>query len=223
LSPLFSYDPQANGIKCNLGDLNHTIYTAPISDKGLNHKPDYVDFLIVDSEAMYSIALSELQLKKGQINYVAFNDGRTIGQLDYTASSSLEETRKKPFQSPKSDDNSQDEPKQKTTKDELPTDIQPDKIEELIHQMSNIREALNDLSDSITNISTRLDEQKATTSLEVQTILKGIDTLKERSTTPLPSIPTPVKDDAYIKIQKIHLWLSGGALIVGVLLGALIF
>jgi hypothetical protein len=68
-----------------------------------------------------------------------------------------------------------------------------------------------------------LDEQQSFSATNARTVLDKIDALKENRTTSLPSIPESVKDDTYVRISKVYLWLSMGALIVGVLLGALIF
>jgi hypothetical protein len=252
MSPIFSYDPLVNGIKFNLGKLENAIYDTPTSDKGLRHLPNHVNFLIADTVSMASVAMSELKLKKEQIDYIAFNDGRTFGRLAYkdqTDSEGLSNTLSQPT---KSDDALSNNPEQNITKEEAQTNlettidepaqapkqertdknlnaiesprvIQSDKADDLINQLSNTLKVLNDLSDSITNICVRLDEQKSTASLDVRAILDKIETLKARCSTSLPSISTSGKDDTYICIQKIHLWLAGGAFIVGFLLGALIF
>lgn len=89
MSPLFSYDPQVNGIKFNIGKLNNTIYDATIPNKELEHRPNHVIFLIIDSAAMASTALNELNLNRDQIDYIKSNDGKYIGSLEYKVESAL--------------------------------------------------------------------------------------------------------------------------------------
>jgi hypothetical protein len=248
MSPIFSYDPHVNGIKFNIGKLDRAIHNVPATDIELAHTPGRVNFLIVDSVAMFTVALNELKLKKEQIDYVAFNDGRSYGSLSYKDQFSSNEVINTQSQPTKPDD-FKDNSEQETNTEEISTDLETSteesiqtnildkdlntselsdsnlsgKAVDLNTQLSNIHDVLKQLSDSITNICKKLDEQQSFSATNVRTVLDKIDALKENRTTSLPSIPESVKDDTYVRISKVYLWLSMGALIVGVLLGALIF
>jgi hypothetical protein len=255
MSPLFSYDPQVNGIKFYLGKLNSTIYDAPIPNKELEHKPNHVNFLIIDSAAMASTALNELDLNREQIDYIKSKDGKCSGSLEYKvkpvpielmeeglhATKSNEEVRDS---SPKPDiavenlsENKEtstlEEPpvqtlnhepiKDESLKQESIDEVHSIKEEELHQQFIDIQRVLRDLTKHVKNIGEKLGSSGSSLLLNDEMILDKINSLKNEVSKQLPIIPEQPKEDNSIRISKIHLWIAGVSLIVGFLLGALIF
>lgn len=253
MSPLFSYDPIINGIKFHLGELNSTIYDVPTSDQDLEHTPNRVNFIVIDSATMASTALNELNLKREQIDYIKSNDGKYSGSLVYksafspdglTGGNSQTEFEKEAQNS----DNYYDVVKEVQSKDEevstsegLPIQINnheflndnSDKQEyineiqstnegNINQQYLDIQRVLTDLRIRIEKIGEGLNDSKSEASSNVTRILDQINSLKDVSN-PLPTLPVQPKEGDSISISKIHLWISGAALIVGFLLGALIF
>lgn len=255
MSPLFSYDPQVNGIKFNIGELNSTIYDAPISNKELEHRPNHVNFLIIDFAAMASTALNELNLNREQIDYIKSNDGKYIGSLEYKVKPALIESDEEVLNTTKSDDKGLDSnikpfiaaenlsenagtstleetpvrtPIQETLNEEIPKqestdDVQSLREEEVKQQLIGIQSTLRDLNAHVKIIEERIGSSESSSSLNIKKIMDKIDSFKSEMSKPLPIITEPQKEYSSINISKIHLWIAGVALIVGVLLGALIF
>lgn len=253
MSPLFSYDPIINGIKFHLGELNSTLYDVSTSDKELEHALNRVNFIVIDSATMASTALNELNLKREQIDYIKSNDGKYSGSLVYkstyspdglTGGNSQTEFEK---EVPNSDNNydvvkevqSKDEEvstseelsiqtnnheflKDNSDKQEPINEIQSTNEGKINQQYLDIQRVLTDLTKQINKIGEGLEFSNSTASLNVTRILDQINSLKNVSK-PLPILPTQPKEGDSISISKIHLWISGAALIVGFLLGALIF
>lgn len=253
MSSLFSYDPQVNGIKFYLGRLDDIIYNNSKTGIELVHKPNHVNFLVVDSVTMVSTALSELNLRSEQIDYIKSNDGRYIGCLEYKVKSDPVELAGDGSQTTKSEDGilnsdrrhevieegisnnvtsvleeSDDKIyyellKNDSSKSEALNNPQTRREEELIKQYSDIERALRNLSDNIRNIENGLDASKSTLSFKLKNIFDSIDSLKDNTSSTLPVNTVQHKEDDSITISKIHLWIAVIALIVGFLLGALIF
>lgn len=253
LATLLTYDPDVNGIKFDLEKINRAIQSVSSYDKELEHKFDKVNFMMVDSVSMVSTVLNELNLKREQIDYIGFNDGRSIGSLKYKIKSRQEESDDKfpPLtESQEKDvintnekiiaveDSSEynekvsDETIQPNKTDSL--NVESDKIKptddavatqnkELADQFSNIQDALKCLLEAVRNLEAKVRDCQSTEPLDVQKIEDRIASLLEnREQT--PSLPIDsAADDNHITISKIHIWVAGIALIVGFLLGALIF
>lgn len=261
MSPLFSYDPIINGIKFHLGKLNSTIYDAPTSDGELEHTPNRVNFMVIDSATMVSTALNELNLRREQIDYIKSNDGKYSGSLAFRATSVPNERKEKisPTESDMGDSNSgnndsnsgnnndmtndvqsndvgsptsEDQPvltlnhetlKEDSHKQESIIENQSTNVSELSQQYSEIQRVLIDLTTRIEKISEGLTDSKFTTSSNITKILDQINSLKNDITKPLPTLSVQPKEEDSISVSKVHLWIAGVTLIVGFLLGALIF
>lgn len=254
MSPLFSYDPIINGIKFHLGKLNSVIYDAPTVDKELEHTPNRVNFIVIDSATMVSTALNELNLKREQIDYIKSNDGKYSGSLVFRATSYPDELiEKNPYSESDKEDSdrgynhdvtkevqskndgittSKEQPFQTFNNEHLNEDSNKqwsiDEIEttnggELNQQYMDIQRVLTNLSKQIINIGEEMELSKSTASIYVAKILDKINSLENDIPKPLPTLPVQSKEDDSISISKIHLWIAGAALIVGFLLGALIF
>ncbi len=225
---LFSYDPQVNGIKFHLGKLNSSIYDASVPNIELDHKPNHVNFLIIDSAAMASMALHELNLDREQIDYIKSMDGKCCGSLEYkehpVAEENLCESKEvspletMPVKRLNHVSHNDESPKQESL-DGL-SSIRED---ELYQQFINIQSDLRELMRQVKNIGEKLDSSESSSSFNVEKIMKKIDLLKNEISLAVPIIPELPKEDNSISISKISLWIAGVALIVGFLLGALIF
>lgn len=255
MSPLFSYDPIINGIKFHLGKLNSAIYDATTTDIELRHIPNRVNFIVVDSAAMVSTALNELNIRREQIDYIKSNDGKYSGSLVYVSTYTPEDLTVGNSQSESDKENqnsgndhgvakevqSKDEGtstfeglsiqpfnheplKEYSDKQESIFELQSTNVnEELSQQYSDIQRALTDLTTRIEKISEGLTDSKFKTSSNVAKILDQINSLKNDITKPLPILPSQPKEGDSVCISKIHLWIAVAALIVGFLLGVLIF
>lgn len=113
--------------------------------------------------------------------------------------------------------------KEDSHKQESIVENQSTNVSELSQQYSDIQRVLTDLTTRIEKISEGLTDSKFTASSNVTKILDQINSLKNDITKPLQTPPIQPKENDSISISKIHLWISGAALIVGFLLGALIF
>lgn len=251
--PLFSYDPQVNGIKFNLGKLQQAIYDAPQFERELLHQNNQVNFLIIDSVAMASTALNELNLTREQIDYIAFNDGGFFGKLEYkaksdsveplTMSSQLSESTEEELENNKQQDPSVEEmpeeiaqtphepvvthfreiAQEDSPKSESKDDTQTKEEVDLGEQYTKIQNDIKNLSECIKNINMSLDSSKSTISSYLQKVLDRMESLNEYKPNSFPVISESHNNYDSITIPKIHLWIACIALIVGFLLGALIF
>lgn len=254
MSPLFSYDPIINGIKFHLGKLNSTIYDAPTTAGELEHTPNRVNFIIVDSAAMLPTAINELILRREQIDYIKSNDGKYSGSLVYkstyspgglTGGNSQTEFEKevpnsdnnydvvKEVQSKDEEVSTSEKPSIKTNNHEFQEDnsdkqepineIQSTNEVNINQQYLDIQRVLTDLTMRIEKIGEGLNDSKSEASSTVTKILEQINSLKNDMSKHLPTLPVQPKEDDSVSISKIHLWIAGAALIVGFLLGTLIF
>lgn len=254
MSPLFSYDPIINGIKFHLGKLNSTIYDAPTTAGELEHTPNRVNFIIVDSAAMLPTAINELILRREQIDYIKSNDGKYSGSLVYkstyspgglTGGNSQTEFEKevpnsdnnydvvKEVQSKDEEVSTSEKPSIKTNNHEFQEDnsdkqepineIQSTNEVNINQQYLDIQRVLTDLTMRIEKIGEGLNDSKSEASSTITKILEQINSLKNDMSKHLPTLPVQPKEDDSVSISKIHLWIAGAALIVGFLLGTLIF
>ncbi len=249
LAPLFSYDYKVNGIRFNIAQISKALNDVPLSAKEIEHNPNRVILLIVDSLSMIQTAFNELDLSRDLVDFIADGNGKRIGAIKYKAvlssnvESELEEasddcTNTDNGPEPKMPDdtescNSEDTslPKTDESKDaktESPTVVEnsdtPKDNSKLQLLLMELKETLSLNSSSLKDIQGCISDTKSEIMKQSEGILKQINQILNNHDDHRNLVRLDDDRDANsITILKAHLWIAGIALIVGLLLGALIF
>ena len=97
------------------------------------------------------------------------------------------------------------------------------KLEDSNSKLADYGKKLDDSSAQLDDYSIKLEDCKSIFIEYSQNILSGIEALEESQNKCEPISPAPAKNENSVTIPKINLWIAGITLIVGILLGALIF
>lgn len=245
IADAISYDHIINGIKFDLSKFNQlfSIECAAVSE--LSHKAGTVEYLIVDSRDQFTMALAEQGLDSDMVNSALDSDGLFCGRMRYmkgTHETSEEMESSDDMKAIDSDDAlettciAEDKGQEENEPAELheagtevksdnsqscdvvskfDSDIAP-RIQQMEQQLSILATAaeLDSVHSELEMLSDKFDDK-------LNEILQGLKDIKQQSSI-LPVI-SPPQGKAFPVLKNKSILIAIGCLIVGFILGALIF
>ncbi len=249
LAPLFSYDYKVNGIRFNIAQISRALNDVPLSAKEIEHDPDHVILLIVDSLSMVQTVYNELDLSRELVDLISDGNGKCMGTIKYKVAlpPKVEHELKEEVSDSTSTDNGlepqlPDDTEFRNLKDTSlsKTDESEDVITESPNAAENsdtsknynksqillleLKETLSQNSSLLKEIHGCISDTKSEIMERSERIMKQINQIMNNQDNHQNLVKSDDdRDYNSITISKVYLWIAGIALVVGLLLGGLIF
>lgn len=245
LSSAISYDPVINGVRFDLAKLNQLLINQQAPSKKLFHKAGIIDYLKIGSRNQYKMSLTEQALDVNNINSLWDDNGLFYGDFDYLEESSelAEEVKEKNEKTEQShltvaasevspEDSvsaqieaqvNEDEPM--VTNESIQDDskansaslesIIESRLQQIDHKISSL--ATSESLDKLQSLFTKLSNESNSILSDIQEQLT-----KQTENANMVQITSKNHDDGQFPFNK-SIIIAIGCLIVGSILGALIF
>lgn len=251
LASLFSYDPIINGVKFSISQITKLINNIPLPINKIEHKPNHVIFLIVDTFSMIQTAYRELDLSEERIDLIADCNGKRNGTIRYKmiekhefneiskvdTKSDREHNPENNFEVPILEETESGKLEKKSLlKKNVSEYIEvepPNEIENLVTQNNdNMSQfSLVEIQKTLSLHSLSLKDIMECTSDNKTELKKHSECISRLATIVQNNLEsnqnTSEVDDEkvsnFITIPKVNLWIALIALLIGFLLGSLIF
>lgn len=233
IASAITYDYVINGFKFDLAKLDSLFSSDFESRSNLKHRPSSVDYLLVGSSNQISLAVKEQELDSKKVNAVFDSERLIYGGLDYKKNPSMVTDQSNPADNlddvttvDSDDDSKSDKETPIEDNSSEPSVVEEIKKEKIAHDMElkfqEIEQKLSCLAskDDIESLKSLINKLSKDTNHILDNIQSTLETLQ--LPTELPAV-APAQNDIHILFKNRTYLITIVFLIVGVVLGALIF
>lgn len=241
LAALFAYDHNVNGISFAIGCLNREIETAPPLRGDIEHASGKVVFMMLDTIGLKEKALKELDLAPRQVELFADASGNAQGRIPFKAgkapkpSAPLPSEQKPSPEAPQAEQTSPPSPQCTRSESQESESAESDSIlAPLAQTMAGIVRKIDELAREIKNAGVEIEDlrravenSRSGSTAEIAGRLDELERNINEIGAQLPALSRRIDNEKFsfrkfIK-DKSTLLFSGISLIVGALIGSLIF